>query len=346
MKFLHTADIHLKKGDEKRLQVLEWMIEKADQKKIDYFIIAGDLFDSDTDAIELRPVVKSIFERAKTQFLIIPGNHDSGSYDQTHDYGQNVIQFHKSPFEIMEKQNMIICAVPYQNKRFSECVKNIPTKIDLLLCHGTLYDESFIYSMLEDEETMYMPIFPGNLENISRYVALGHLHTRAIEKKYKNTHVVYPGSPVAIDTKCAEKRFCYIITLDTNKLEIESLEIEISPYWAKKDFFVFPGNEDTLLANIETYINGLRGQRVMPDITVQGYIAENDRAFNEKIMLFKNKYADDFEELNIESEISSWGMIMQNQMVRNFVRKTSEFDNDLRMKIFEIIFPIFSKTLK
>jgi len=346
VKFLHTADIHLKKGDKKRVEVLKWMVEKADQEKIDYFIIAGDLFDSNTDAIELRPIVKSIFERTKIQFLIIPGNHDAGSYDPAHDYGQNVTQFYKSPFEIMEEQNMIICAVPYQNKKFSECIKNIPTKIDLLLCHGTLYDESFIYSMLDDEETSYMPIFPGNLENISRYVALGHLHAHTIERKYKNTHVVYPGSPVAIDTKCTEKRYCYILTMENNKLEIAPLEIEISPYWVKKDFFVFPGNENALLANIETHINGLKGQRVMPDITVQGYIAENDRAFSERIMSLKHKYADDFEELRIESEISTWSSIMQNQMVRNFVHRTAELDNDLRMKIFEIIFPIFNKTLK
>ena len=92
MKFLHTADIHLKKNDQKRLQIFKWLIEKADQKKIDYFIIAGDLFDSDTDATELRPSLKKIFDRAKTQFLVIPGNHDTGSFGEEYDYGQNVIQ--------------------------------------------------------------------------------------------------------------------------------------------------------------------------------------------------------------------------------------------------------------
>ena len=84
----------------------------------------------------------------------------------------------------------------------------------------------------------------------------------------------------------------------------------------------------------------------MPYIMIHGYIANNERAFNDKIIEIKNKYTDDFEEFKIESEISSWSMIMQNQMVNKFVYKTNDLDNDLRMKVFEIVFPIFSKTLK
>ena len=346
MRFLHTADIHLKKNDIRRLQILEWMIKKAEQEKIDFFIIAGDLFDSITDANELRSPVKKIFDQAKMQFLIIPGNHVSGSFGENYDYGTNVMQLFKEPYVTIEKQNIKICAVPYQKKKFSECTKDLPVDIDLLICHGTLYDESFIYSMLDDKETMYMPIFPGNLNNIAHYVALGHLHARTIEKKYGHTHVVYPGSPVAIDTKCTEKRCCYIIDIEQKKVAIEPLEIDIAPYWAKRDFFVFPGNEDPVLENIETYLEELKDQAVMPYIMIHGYIANNERAFNDKIIEIKNKYTDGFEEFKIESEISSWSMIMQNQMVNKFVYKTNDLDNDLRMKVFEIVFPIFSKTLK
>ena len=346
MRFLHTADIHLKKNDQKRLRIFEWMINQADHEKIDYFIIAGDLFDSPADANELRPSIKSIFDQAKTQFIIIPGNHDKDSFSSNFDYGQNVTQLCNKPFDILEKQGMTICAIPYQKKRFSECIENLPSKIDLLIGHGTLYDESFIYSMLDDEETMYMPIFPGNLENIARYVALGHLHTRMIEKKYGNTHIVYPGSPIAIDTKCTEKRSCHIIDLEKNKLNIKILNIDVSPYWTRKEFFVFPGNEDSVLDNIEIYLGELKEQNVMPNIVIRGYIAGNDRTFNDKILHIEEKHSRGFEQLKIVSEITSWTMIMQHQMVNNFVQKTADLDNDLRMKIFEIVFPIFSKSLQ
>ena len=48
MKFLHTADLHLKKDEEKRTEILKWLIKKADELNVDYFIIAGDLFESNT----------------------------------------------------------------------------------------------------------------------------------------------------------------------------------------------------------------------------------------------------------------------------------------------------------
>jgi exonuclease SbcD len=345
MKLLHTADIHLKKDDNDRLQIFEWMVDKAGENNIDYFIIAGDLFDSNTDAIELRSHVKKIFDRGQTKFLLVPGNHDIDAYGETCDYGENAVQFYKTPFEIMEDQNITICAVPYQDKRFSECIKGLPAGIDILIGHGTLYDESFIYSMLDDKETRYMPIFPGNLENIARYVALGHLHARAIEKKYKKTLAVYPGSPIAVDTKCTQKRSCYIIVLDENKLEIKPFDIKISPHWEKKGFFVFPGNEASVFQNIETFLKGLIGQRVLPHLMVQGYSAENDRLFNEKIERIEHIYADNFEKIKIDRDVKSWDTIVQNPLVQNFVRKTEDLDDDLRMKIFEIVFPIFSKNL-
>ena len=151
---------------------------------------------------------------------------------------------------------------------------------------------------------------------------------------------------ITIINKALNQRYYYMIDLEKNKLTIDAFEIDISPYWAKKDFFVFPGNEDPLLDHIENYLKELKGQPVMPNIIIRGYITGNDRAFNEKIMFIKDKYTPDFAEIRVEAEISSWNMIMQNQMVSDFVRKTADLDNDLRMKIFEIIFPIFSKTLK
>jgi DNA repair exonuclease SbcCD nuclease subunit len=205
MKFLHTADLHIKKGEKNRIEILQWLINKAEAMQVDFFIIAGDLFESDTDAIILRQEIKSIFRASSCKFLIIPGNHDLKSYSHDYDYGDNVIQLIETPFEIIELNNLKVCGVPYQNKRFSECIKNIPENIDILTAHGTLYDESFIFSMLDDKETKYMPIYPANLENIARYVAMGHLHSKSIEKRYKNTHVVYPGSPIALDTKCIDK---------------------------------------------------------------------------------------------------------------------------------------------
>ncbi len=346
MKFVHTADLHLKKGREKRIKILQWLISRADEMKTDYFIIAGDLFDSDTDAPILRPRLKELFENAHTKFLIIPGNHDAGSYSQDYDYGSNVVQLVTTPFEIRECNGIKVCAIPYQDKKFGECIKELPPEIDILIAHGTLYDESFIYGMLEDEETKYMPMFPANLENRARYVALGHLHSRCVEKHYKKTRVVYPGSPVALDTKCDEERVFSFVTVNEKQVTVDFIKVEGSPYWLKKELFVFPGNEEETMGELSSFLDKLDGTKVMPNVVINGYIAQKDREFEKHIKTIKQSFKEKFLNLNLENNVHAWDTIIENRLVQNFVRKTEGLNDELRSKIHEIIFPIFSEALK
>ena len=346
MKILHTADIHLRKGDTKRIDVLQWLIDKGTALEIDYFIIAGDLFESDADASVLRSETKKIFEKAKTEFLIIPGNHDAKSFSHDYDCGKNVIQLTKTPFEVIELNGLTVCGIPYQNKKFSECVKNIPGEIDILIAHGTLYDSSFIFSMLDDKETEYMPIYRANLQNLARYIAMGHLHSRSIEKDYKNTKVVYPGSPIAFDTKCEDTRHFYLINIDKKNLKIERLQVDISPYWLRKELFVFPGNEEEILNEIESHLANLDVTDIMPNIIINGFIGEKNKDFKNKIDEIDKKFTKKFENMKMTIDIQSWDHIIQNRMVKNFVQKTMELDDRLRIKVFEITFPVFSDILK
>jgi DNA repair exonuclease SbcCD nuclease subunit len=345
MKILHTADLHLKKGEEQRLEIFTWLIQKAEELAVDYVVIAGDMFDSDTDATILRPQIKKILRAAPLTFLIIPGNHDATSFSKEYDYGNNVIQLVEKPFEIVERDRLTLCGIPYQDRRFNECIKNLPRDIDVVIAHGTLYDESFIYTMLDDEETRYMPMYPPHLENIARYVALGHLHARSIEKRYKNTHVVYPGSPIALDTKCVGERHFYLLSIDKKGLSLKPYRVEVSPFWTKKEFFVFPGIEQNIVNDIESYLNEIDNQQCMPYIIIKGFIAEKDRVFNNSIETIQTSCHEKFVDMRIEIEVQSWDKIIQNSMVNNFVEKTKKYDDSVRLKIFELTFPIFSKVL-
>lgn len=346
MKFLHTADLHLKKEEEKRIKVFQWLINKADEINTDYFIIAGDLFDSDTDAALLRPKLKKLFESARTQFLVIPGNHDAKSFSHDYDYGSNVVQLVKTPFEIIEYKGITICGVPYQDTKFSECIKDLPPEVDILVAHGTLYDESFIYTLLDDEETKYMPIFPANLESRARYVALGHLHSRCIDKKYKKTRVVYSGSPIALDTKCSEERLFSLVTIDKKQFTVDFTAVEDSPYWFSKEFFVFPGNEEQKIRELASFLAGVDETTVMPNVIINGYIAQKDREFQQHIDELEQKFEQKFSDLHIAINVQSWDTIIENRLVQNFIKKTQALDDALRRKIHEIVFPIFSDALK
>lgn len=87
MKILHTADWHLgKRLDhfsrmEEQIQVMEEIVQIADQQQVDVVIVAGDLFDTfnpSVDAIELLyRTLKRLTNEGKRPVIAIAGNHDS-----------------------------------------------------------------------------------------------------------------------------------------------------------------------------------------------------------------------------------------------------------------------------
>lgn len=346
MKILHTADVHLKKDDVKRLEIFEWMLNKAVEMKVDYFAIAGDLFESDTDATQLRKTARKMFESVSYDFLIIPGNHDAHAFGRDQDYGENVLQLTEEPFHLIEKDGMRICGVPYQERKFSDCIRNVPKEVDLLVAHGTLYDQSFIFTVLEDIETQYMPIYPAHLDGIARYVALGHLHSRSIELKYGSTRVVYPGSPSALDTKCIDARNFYVVEVDGSLMNVSKHRVEVAPYWVERDFFVFPDVENEILNDVESFLAGVDESTAMPNISIRGYTVAGEKEYKSHVESLVAKFGERFQDFRIAVEVQSWDVIMKNSMVKRFVNKTQELDERLRTKVFEITFPIFDKLLR
>jgi DNA repair exonuclease SbcCD nuclease subunit len=346
MRFLHTGDLHLKKDEESRFEIFEWLVKKAGELGVDQFVIAGDLFDSDTDATLLGQRVRKVFESAKCTFLIVCGNHDAGSFGPDRVYGENVIQLTKEPFEIIEAGGFLICGVPYQDRRFSECVRDIPKNVDILIAHGTVYDRSYIFSMLDDQETRYMPIFPDDLRDIARYVAMGHIHARPSSLRYGKTEVVYPGSPVALDTKCEGERSFQLVEMGKEGICVRQHAVEKARYYVTKEFFVYPRAEKMILDAIGKYLAGIDDPRMMPRISVKGSITENEKAFMDELSSMHARHEPRLPGLRIDPEIKAWDVVLQNPMVQDFVARTEGLDDRLRMKIFEICLPVFDKVLK
>jgi len=346
MLILHTADLHLTSKEPSRLKVLEWLVNKVNRKKIDYIVIAGDLFDSNTDATILRPDVKKIFEKTKAEILIIPGNHDAESYGSNYDYGKNVRQILKKPYESLTVDDVKILAIPFQNTELSECIIDLSNNFDILIAHGTLYDLS-ILPILNDEDIEYMPIYPVDLENLCRCALLGHIHSSYIELNYKNIRAIYSGSPIALNTKCRTPRKIAIVRIDNKTIEIMPEEIEISPHWQNIEYFVFPGNEDKIISCIETEITKLINKNALLQIIVKGYISQSENEFKQRLNSLSEKNLPMFGSIIVDFDaIHSWDRVLKNPIVAKFVEKTSELPDELRMKIFEITFPHFSDFIK
>jgi len=345
VKLLHTADLHLTSRDNKRLEVLNWIVEKSNALNIDTVIIAGDLFDSDTDANQLRQKVREIFKKTSAEILIVPGNHDENSYSPGGEFGSNVHLLIEKPYQILVKDSIKIVAFPYQNIKFSEFKKDLPEDIDILIIHGTVLDPSFSY-LLTDEDIEYLPIYPASLEDTARYVAFGHFHTRYLLVDYKKTKVCYPGAPVALSTKCTKERVVVYVEMDRENLKIEPLKIEISPFWRRLEYFVYPDIEETIFKKIQSDLEALKFG-TMPYIIIRGFIATDEKAFYQKLNEIEKNFAPQFLELKVVAEnITVWERILTNPIIKKFVERTKNLNDRLRMKIFEIVFPIFNDLIR
>ncbi len=346
MLILHTADLHLKDKEPARLKILEWIVARANDKQVDAVVIAGDLFDSEADANVLRPETKKIFERTKAEILVLPGNHDANSYNLNYDYGRNVRQLIQKPFTHFTIGKTVFVAIPFQHMKLSECLTALNTGADILIAHGTLYDLSIV-RILREEDVQYMPIYPNDLENLCRVALLGHIHSSFLEMNYNKTKVLYPGAPVALSTKCRTPRRLFLIRMEGKRIETTTMDIEISPYYRDLDYFVFPGNEVIIANNINETLQNISSENVLPHIRVRGYIAENENEFKQKLMAIKQKYDSNFSNIIMEVDnIHSWDRLLKNPFVHRCVEKTVGLSDEVRMKVFELVFPHFSDIVK
>ena len=342
MVILHTADLHLKPGRDLGLAVLKWIAGQAASDKADAVIIAGDLFDSDADAAVLRPAVKKILSAAASTFYVIPGNHDQNSFRDDYDYGPNVVQLAQRPFQAVDHKGLTIVGIPYQDRDFSECVRDLPPAVDILIVHGTLYDRDFMRSVVDEEGTRYLPLFPSNLENIARYVGLGHIHTRSFSKVYRQTRVVSPGSAVALDIDCQTPRTYFRLVIDRHQLEATPVVIDPAPYWQTKELFVFPGNEANVLKAVEEHLTRLDVKRIMPRVIIRGFTADPDGPFLEQVESIRTRHGSRFPACQIEPDIKSWDQIAGHPLVGKFIRRTADLEPNLKYKMYELVFPVFS----
>lgn len=347
MLILHTADLHLSDKKPMRMEILNWIVDKANHYKTDYIVIAGDLFDSNTDATLLRAEVKKVFEKTGAEIMVIPGNHDANSYGPSYDYGKNVKQLFREPFELFMIKGIKLLAVPFQPTKFSECIKDLSDDVDILIAHGTVYDLS-ILPILNQENVEYMPIYPEEILNLCRYALLGHIHSKYIELNYRKAKVLYPGAPIALSTKCHESRKVVLLNITEKSTEISTIDIEIAPYWQELNYFVFPGNEETIINKLIQDIKDSLNKNILLEINIHGYIAGNEIEFKTRINQVLEEFKEKFKtnpHLNCNN-ILSWDQFLKNPFVKKFVEKTAGLDDELRTKILELTFPYIEDIVK
>ncbi|SHN62140.1 metallophosphoesterase family protein [Fervidobacterium gondwanense] len=232
MKIVHTSDLHLT-DDEKyqhRWDALKEIVEVFKKEQADILVIAGDLFDSVTDANKTYEKLRKILD--EIQVIILPGNHDNEFYNiEGKHLGSNVTVI-TSIDAYLDFDNVRVLGLPYEEGlnttekvyeklRYASSLKKTD-KLNILLFHGELLSTS--YTTADDfyEKGRYMPVELETLNSLGfSYILAGHFHTRYDVRNMENGYFIYPGSPVSISQKEKGKRKINIVKLGETPKPVE-----------------------------------------------------------------------------------------------------------------------------
>lgn len=244
MKLIHTADIHLgaklnflgDKASKQRANISETFqntISLALKEKVDVFLLAGDLFDSNNPAnttllmaiAELKKLIKEGIYVA-----LIPGNHDylnkSSIYNRAEFNSLKANEYFHifesddiSNWHIEQLDLVIYAAAVTRSKQAASQIKDynkIDAKYQIGMFHGSVD--------LMGPVTNY-PLPVAKLKELDvDYIALGDWHSQLMVIPNKPA-CYYAGSPevIASDQKGAGK--VLMVEMNSGKVEVNSIDV-------------------------------------------------------------------------------------------------------------------------
>ena len=245
--FIHAADLHLDspfKGLanipehifsdvlKSTFTALDRLIEVAIERKVDFIILAGDLFDNERKSLKVQIHLRNAFEKLNHYDIYVYlsyGNHDyiNGNIHQI-EYPENVYCFpdEKVRYVTYERNGKSMAAIygfSFENQAVKinksleyEIVDDtIPFHIAML--HGSLSSNA--------EHNRYAPFQLGDLiKKRFDYWALGHIHRRDILST--NPPVVYPGNTQGRHRKETGEKGCYHVTLTETDSELSFIPLQ------------------------------------------------------------------------------------------------------------------------
>lgn len=196
-KFIHCADLHLGKKpaysgspgreaafilDEAVRNSFRRLVELARTEKVDFIIIAGDLYDLEARSIRASRFFKKQCQRLKKENIkiyLISGNHDpAGKEKEPFELADNVKIFSSEEVETVEffKEGELSAQISGQSyrQRFEDrSMYNFYTPLD-----KGVFNIGILHSQLDKDNRRYVPVSKNELlskEEID-YWALGHIH--------------------------------------------------------------------------------------------------------------------------------------------------------------------------
>ena len=240
IKIIHTADLHLgsgrtavKNGKAEIENTFFKIIDLCETQKVDFLLIAGDLFDTPFVSPDLFEKVSSAISKVpETTVVISPGNHDCacpGSVYLKYDFPKNTVIF--SSFleyvDFPEKKTRIFGA------GFTDRFESLPLLhtpddinpgfINICVLHGELTATT--------AQSTYNPIPPSAIEDSGfDYIALGHIHKRSNIEVLGSTRFSYCGCPDGMGFDDTGSRGIYLGNISKTECNLEYMELSSRQY--------------------------------------------------------------------------------------------------------------------
>lgn len=289
LSFIHTADIHLGRIPHIGLETsnnindlinntvfiaFEKIVQYAIEHKVDFIIIAGDLYDSGFRAVQSRKIFYEgslLLKENNINIYLIRGNHDAlGGEKNLFNLPSNVHEFRSDTAEEISiiKNDIPVANVIGQSYRGkSERRKLHQNYSDF---QEDVFNIGILHTGLEVNKSNYVPCSLSELKEIENihYWALGHIHKKLVLIEEKPA-VIYPGTPQGTDINEEGLCGCYLVNVDYDN-NIEYKFLETSPIVWKKV------NVDLTKSNLQN-INELqellmdKGEEILTNSLIKGY---------------------------------------------------------------------------
>lgn len=237
IRFLHCADLHLdspfsglgavesEARREEQRELFRALICLAKNRRSDFVLIAGDLFDSGFTTASTIKFVSDMLGTLDCPVIISPGNHDpytdGGPYAGNLPENVKIFTSEKLSSFYFAKNNVCIHGYAFTSERHEESplaegVSLDPTKINLLCAH----------TELDVPLSPYAPIDKKQLAASGfDYAALGHVHNAPSPETLGKTLTAYSGCLEGRSFDELDFGSVIEVTIDGNKITSEKLRI-------------------------------------------------------------------------------------------------------------------------
>lgn len=278
--FIHAADLHLDSpfvglkqmpdpilGELRAasFRAFQHIIREAIIRKVDFILLAGDLYDGANRNLRTQILFRKEMERLQQhdiQVYIIHGNHDHLGGDWISLQQPDNVHVFGSECEVKEytkqETKVFIYGYSYPSQRVVDRIiksyhKKEGADYHIGMLHGNVEGES--------EHSSYAPFSVEELvEKDFDYWALGHIHKR--QELLGSPPIIYPGNTQGRHRKESGLKGCYYVSLSGKHADLQFIPTSQIIWEAVKVELQEDKSFDDLLTKCRTIFQELRNQHV------------------------------------------------------------------------------------